>query len=129
MLVVYEIVMDAATEFHHSNIKLPFELERRLSLVIVTPRMHGIHHSIVERESNANWSVVFSCWDRLHRTLRLDVPHDAVVIGVPAYRSPGELTFGKLLALPFRRQRAWWRLPDGRYPERRLTGPPDRLAA
>jgi sterol desaturase/sphingolipid hydroxylase (fatty acid hydroxylase superfamily) len=129
VLIGYEIVMEAATEFHHSNIKLPFGLERRLNLFVVTPRMHGIHHSIVERETNANWSVVFSCWDRLHRTLRLDVPQDAIVIGVPAYRSPGELTFGKLLALPFRRQRAWWRLPDGRFPERQLTTAPDRMAA
>jgi sterol desaturase/sphingolipid hydroxylase (fatty acid hydroxylase superfamily) len=129
ILVVYEIVMDAATTFHHSNINLPLGLERGLNVVIVTPRMHGIHHSIVERETNANWSVVFSGWDRFHRTLRLDVPQDALVIGVPAYRSPGELTFGNLLVLPFRPQRAWWRFPDGQYPERHPTRTPDRFAA
>jgi sterol desaturase/sphingolipid hydroxylase (fatty acid hydroxylase superfamily) len=129
VLIIYEVVMDAATEFHHSNVRLPLGVERWLNLVIVTPRMHGIHHSIVERETNANWSVVFSWWDRLHGTLRLDVTQDALVIGVPAYRAPEELTFARLLTMPFRRQRAWWRLADGRHPEREPTGTPSRLVA
>src|SRR5947207_15556437 len=33
--------------FHHSNIELPIDTERWLSRLIVTPRLHGIHHSIV----------------------------------------------------------------------------------
>ncbi|HEY3064872.1 MAG TPA: sterol desaturase family protein [Methylomirabilota bacterium] len=128
LLLVYEIAMDAATAFHHSNLRLPVALERPLSLLVVTPRMHAIHHSIVEREATANWSVVFSWWDRLHGTLRLDVAQDALVIGVPAYRAREALTLGKLLVMPFRRHGAWWRLPDGRYPDRRPRGTPTRLA-
>ncbi len=87
--------------------------------VVVTPRMHGIHHSIVERETNSNWSTIFSWWDRLDRTVRLDIPQDAIGIGVPAYRDPHELTFFRLLAMPFVRQRTEWHLPDGTRPERR----------
>jgi len=55
--------MEAATAFHHSNWRLPRALDRALNLVLVTPRMHGIHHSVDERETNANWSVIFSWWD------------------------------------------------------------------
>src|SRR5947208_1638961 len=77
--LAYEVAMEAATEFHHSNWRLPLRLERILNLVIVTPRMHGIHHSVVERETNSNWSTVFSWWDRLHRTMRVHVPQDQVV--------------------------------------------------
>src|SRR6266542_4201820 len=95
--LAFEGAMEAATEFHHSNWRLPLRLERILNRVIVTPRMHGIHHSIVERETNSNWSTVFSWWDRLHRTMRPDVPQDAVVIGVPAYRDARELTILALL--------------------------------
>src|SRR6266705_2400182 len=83
----------------------PIKLEQILNLILVTPRMHGIHHSIVQRETNSNWGTIFCWWDKLHRTLRRDVPQDAIIIGVAAYREEHELTWGKLLALPFRGQR------------------------
>lgn len=86
--------------FHHSNSRLPLRLERRLSRLIVTPRMHGIHHSIVEDETDANWSTIFSWPDRLHGTARLNVPQDAVTIGLPVIRDPSRLTLPKLLAMP-----------------------------
>lgn len=104
--------------FHHSNVELPLWLERWLSYLIVTPRMHGIHHSIVPEEQNANWSSGLSLWDRLHRTLRLNVPHDAVTIGVPAFRDPNEVTLPRVLLLPFTEQRLSWQLPDNGVPER-----------
>ncbi|MFL6545813.1 MAG: sterol desaturase family protein, partial [Candidatus Udaeobacter sp.] len=101
MLVVFFITFEAATLFHHSNWRLPIKLERILNLILVTPRMHGIHHSIVQRETNSNWGTIFCWWDKLHRTLRRDVPQNAVIIGVAAYREEHELTLGKLFALPF----------------------------
>ncbi|PYJ36718.1 MAG: fatty acid hydroxylase [Verrucomicrobia bacterium] len=126
MLVVFFITFEACTLFHHSNWRLPIKLERILNLIIVTPRMHGIHHSIVQRETNSNWGTIFCWWDKLHRTLRRDVPQDAVIIGVAAYREEQELTLGKLFALPFRQQRAW-RLPNGEVPERQQQ-PAEKLA-
>jgi len=51
---IYEIVFQANTVFHHSNVRLPIRLERLLNKVLVTPRMHGIHHSQVEGETNSN---------------------------------------------------------------------------
>ena len=117
MLLVFFITFETATLFHHSNWRLPIQLERILNLIVVTPRMHGIHHSIVQRETNSNWGTIFCWWDKLHRTLRRDVPQDAVTIGVAAYREEDELTLGKLFALPFRAQREW-RLPNGEIPER-----------
>lgn len=116
-LLVFEIVFESATMFHHSNWRLPLGLERALNRLFVTPRMHGIHHSIVQRETNSNWGTIFSCWDKLHRTLRRDIPQEALTIGVASYRDDHELTLGRLLAMPFRRQREW-RLPDGQVPER-----------
>jgi len=119
MLVIFFITFEAATLFHHSNWRLPIRVERILNLIIVTPRMHGIHHSIVQRETNSNWGTIFCWWDKLHRTLRRDVPQDAITIGVAAYREERELTLGKLFALPFREQRPW-RLPNGGTPERKV---------
>ena len=127
MLVVFFITLEAATMFHHSNWRLPIKIERILNLVLVTPRMHGIHHSIVQRETNSNWGTIFCWWDKLHGTLRRDIPQDEITIGVPAYRDENELTVGRLWLLPFQRQRDYWRLPGGERPER-APRPADELS-
>ena len=116
--IVYEVVFQLNTFFQHSNVRLPMALERGLNLVLVTPRMHGIHHSIVQRETNSNWGTIFCWWDKLHGTLRRDILQDEITIGVPAYRDEKELTVGRLWLLPFQRQRDYWRLPGGERPER-----------
>jgi hypothetical protein len=75
--------------------------------------MHGIHHSQVREETNSNYSVVLSWWDRLHRTLRLNVPQSRIVIGVPGYSAPEDNELRKLLSMPFQKQRDYWTRPDG----------------
>ncbi|SNB46908.1 sterol desaturase family protein [Geobacter sp. DSM 9736] len=115
--------------FHHSNTRLPFDVERRLCRVIVTPRMHGIHHSIVQDETDSNWSTIFSWPDYLHRTIRLNVPQDRITIGVAAYQNPEELTTGKILKLPFVVDRPSWHMVDDGKPQREpLPGPVTSLA-
>lgn len=110
---VYELVFQANTLFQHSNVRLPLRLERLINLVLVTPRMHGIHHSQVFYEANSNYSVVFSWWDRLHRTLRLNVPQAEITVGIAGYSDPGDNTIRRVLSMPFGRQRPYWRRPDG----------------
>ena len=126
LVLFYEVIFEGAAAFHHSNLRLPYQVERRLCQVIVTPRMHGIHHSIVARETNSNFSVIFSWWDRLHQSLRLNVPQEEITIGVPAYRDPQEQTPARLFMLPFERQRPW-QLPDGSVPEREERHPRQQL--
>jgi sterol desaturase/sphingolipid hydroxylase (fatty acid hydroxylase superfamily) len=115
--------------FHHSNVELPVDLERRLSRVIVTPRMHGIHHSIVHEETDSNWATIFSWPDRLHGTQRLNVPQDGITIGVPAFQDPSDLILPGILAMPATADRPSWRFVEGGKPERHRTGPADRLMA
>jgi sterol desaturase/sphingolipid hydroxylase (fatty acid hydroxylase superfamily) len=115
---IWQIVLFASIIFHHSNIDLPVGIERWLSGVFVTPRMHGIHHSIVAQETNSNWSTTFSVWDRLHRTLQLNIPQQEITIGVPAYQDPANVTLPKVLAMPFISQRDDWKLIDGTEPTR-----------
>ncbi len=104
--------------FHHSNLRLPLALERALSWLLVTPRQHGIHHSIVLAEADSNWSSLLNVWDRLHGTLRLDVPQEAITIGIPALRAPGAVGTVEMLELPFARAFPEWRLPGGGVPAR-----------
>src|SRR5262245_32955574 len=101
-----------STMFHHANLRLPLALERRLAWLVVTPRLHGIHHSCVRDETDSNWSSGLTLWDRLHGTFRFDVPQERITIGVPAYRSPTDVELGRMLALPFGRQRPSWELFD-----------------
>lgn len=108
-LAVWQTVTLMEIMFHHSNLRLPLDLERRLCRVIVTPRMHGIHHSIVRKETDSNWSTIFSWPDYLHGTLRLNVPHQEITIGVAPYQDPAELTLGRILELPFKPERPWSR--------------------
>jgi sterol desaturase/sphingolipid hydroxylase (fatty acid hydroxylase superfamily) len=116
--LIYELSFQSATMFHHSNVRLPITVERWLNRIIVTPRMHGIHHSIVKDETNSNFSVIFRWWDLMHGTLRLNVKQSDVVIGVPAYLKPEDNRFLNLLILPFRKQREYWYLPDGKETQR-----------
>jgi sterol desaturase/sphingolipid hydroxylase (fatty acid hydroxylase superfamily) len=87
--------------FHHSNLRLPFAWERRLCRLVVTPRMHGIHHSVVRGETDSNWGTIFSWPDHLHGTVRLNVLQDSIDIGVVGYQDPAQLTLGKVLSMPF----------------------------
>jgi sterol desaturase/sphingolipid hydroxylase (fatty acid hydroxylase superfamily) len=127
----YELVFQASTLFHHGNLRLPIRFERALNRLLVTPRMHGIHHSQVRRETNSNYGVVFPWWDRLHRTLVLDVPQAEVTIGVPGYSKPEDNGLWNAVSHPFRRQRDYWHRPDGSVVERKASsrvGGPSRLA-
>ena len=107
--LIYPGVFAWATMFHHSNLRLPIRLERAVNKVLVTPRMHGVHHSAVLGETDSNYSVLLSWWDRLHRTMVLNIRQDVIDIGVPAYQSPSDNGLGSLLAMPFVRQRNYWR--------------------
>jgi sterol desaturase/sphingolipid hydroxylase (fatty acid hydroxylase superfamily) len=114
----YELVFQSETLFHHSNLRLPIRLERLLNKLLVTPRMHGIHHSQVRRETNSNYGVVFPWWDRLHRTLGLNIPQDQIEIGIAGYSSLENNGLWRALLLPFTKQRDYWRKPDGTIPQR-----------
>ena len=88
--------------FHHSNLRLPLGFERPLTRLLMTPRQHGIHHSTVPDEVDSNWSTIFSLWDQLHGTQRLDRPQPAE-LGVPDKRNPWQVSLPRVLAMPFER--------------------------
>jgi sterol desaturase/sphingolipid hydroxylase (fatty acid hydroxylase superfamily) len=119
-LAIWQRFLLLCVIFHHSNLKLPPQLESLLARFVMTPRLHTIHHSTVEGETNSNWSSGLTLWDRLHGTFRLDVPVEDVTIGVPAFQDPKELTLIGLLKMPFGRQRPSWQFPPGTAPSRQI---------
>jgi sterol desaturase/sphingolipid hydroxylase (fatty acid hydroxylase superfamily) len=128
-LVAWQTLTLACILFHHSNAALPISLERWLARVLVTPRMHGIHHSVVRSETDSNYSSGLSIWDRLHGTLRLNIPQDCIEIGVPAYRDPCEVGLATVLALPVTHDRDAWTRADGTAPSRRPAPVPSAVLA
>ncbi len=118
--LIYEVCFNANTIFQHSNIKLPIKFERILNRLIVTPRMHSIHHSQVEDETNSNYSTVVPWWDWLHNTIRLNIPQNDLVIGVPAYSKEDDNNFLQVFILPFKKQRDYWMSINGKAPDRKI---------
>src|SRR3954453_2162177 len=73
-MAVWQLFLFVCILFHHSNVRLSLVAERILARLVVTPRLHGIHHSIVPEEVNSNWSSGLTAWDWLHSTLRTEAP-------------------------------------------------------
>ena len=91
----------ASILFHHSDVRLPLRFEALLAALVVTPRLHGIHHSKRGDEMASNWSSGLTIWDRLHRTFRDDVPQAAMTIGVEGFDEPSQVALPRLLIMPF----------------------------
>lgn len=118
---IWQVWFALCVMFHHSNLRIPIQWERRIHRVLVTPRMHGVHHSNHPEETNSNWSSGLTIWDWLHGTLRLGVPQQDIEIGVAAFQDASSVVLPRLLLMPFADQPDYWRLPDGREPESRPT--------
>lgn len=99
-LTIAEVVL------HHSNVRLPLALERAVGRFVVTPRLHGIHHANDADIAASNYSSGLTVWDRLHGTLRDDVPQSSITIGVEGYGDAAALRVPELIALPLERLRA-----------------------
>ncbi len=104
-VLAFEIVLNGAAMFNHSNVKLPLKADRALRWLIVTPDMHRIHHSIRYHEMDTNYGFNFAFWDRLFGTYTLDPQdgHTAMTIGLPDYQDTAPTGLIWSLVLPFRR--------------------------
>jgi len=100
-LKTWQTLLFLSILFHHSNVRLPQEVENKLQKIIITPRLHGIHHSIVKDEMDSNWSSGLSLWDFLHGTFRNDVPQDKIIIGIAEFDKEDTVTLSKMLIEPF----------------------------
>ena len=100
-LQIWQILLILSIFFHHSNVRLPKKLEEKLEKFIVTPRLHGIHHSVEEEEMNSNWSSGLTIWVYLHDTFRNDIPQNEIKIGVKDFTDEKDVTFSRMLLEPF----------------------------
>jgi sterol desaturase/sphingolipid hydroxylase (fatty acid hydroxylase superfamily) len=102
-VLLFEVLLNATAMFNHANASLPGWAERWARCVVVTPDMHRVHHSVFYDESSSNFGFNLPWWDRLFGTYRPQprLGHDAMTIGVDAFRSPEDLRLDHLLVQPF----------------------------
>jgi sterol desaturase/sphingolipid hydroxylase (fatty acid hydroxylase superfamily) len=103
-VLVFEVLLNATSMFNHGNVRIPVPLDRMLRLLVVTPDMHRVHHSIVVEETNSNFGFNLPWWDRLLGTYRAQpaAGHDRMTIGIAQFRAARELWLDRMLLQPFR---------------------------
>jgi sterol desaturase/sphingolipid hydroxylase (fatty acid hydroxylase superfamily) len=103
-VIAFEVLLNATSMFNHANLKLPAALDRVLRLIVVTPDMHRVHHSIIPHETNSNFGFNGPWWDRLCGTYRAQPAggHEAMTIGLRNFRDPAELRLDRLLVQPLK---------------------------
>lgn len=103
-VVIFEVVLNATAMFNHSNVRLPTSLDRYLRLLVVTPDMHRVHHSVEDDETNSNFGFNLPWWDRLFGTYRAQprAGHEAMTIGIHTFRDDKLCSWlPGMLAIPF----------------------------
>lgn len=106
-VLIFEVVLNAASLFNHANIRLPAPVERLTRLILVTPDLHRIHHSEIRVETDSNYGFSVPWWDRLFGTFRptsIKGP-DELTVGIGAFRAQREAWLDRLLIQPFRTPR------------------------
>jgi len=102
-VIIFEVVLNAATMFNHGNVRLPLKLDRVLRWFLVTPDMHRVHHSVDKRESNSNFGFILPWWDRILGTYCAQpaAGHDGMTIGLEQYQGQPPHSLWRLLLVPF----------------------------
>ena len=102
MLLVYVTISTIHAQLEHANISLPTKLDKILQTVFVTPNMHKVHHSLDKRESNSNYSNIFSIWDRIFRTYRKKDSYADIAYGLDYVPEKSSKSFWRLMAWPIK---------------------------
>ena len=103
-VIIFEIVLNATAMFNHGNISLPKSFDKYLRLLLVTPDMHRVHHSVEDDEANSNFGFSLPWWDRIFGTYRAQprAGHKDMTIGINKFRDPKQVSWlPGMLMLPF----------------------------
>lgn len=103
-VATFEILLTVTSMFSHANLSLPAGLDRFTRLLLVTPDMHRVHHSVVPAEFNRNFGFALPWWDWLCGTYRAqpEAGHEAMTIGLDAIPASRAQRFSAMLIEPFR---------------------------
>lgn len=101
VVIVYLILSGLNAQMEHANIQINHQHDRLLRLVIVTPHMHKVHHSQDQKETDSNYSNIFSYWDRIFRTYVAEIDFRKLRYGLVGFNVNERQTLAGLLKMPF----------------------------
>ncbi len=104
-VILFEIILNGTAMFNHANMRLPLWLDGFVRLILVTPDMHRVHHSVYRDEHDSNYGFSLSIWDRIFRTYVAQPKdgHDKMTIGLE-WQDERPRQIAWVLALPFFRR-------------------------
>lgn len=123
-VLLFEVLLNATAMFNHSNVRMPPGLDRLLRMLLVTPDMHRVHHSIEVVETNSNFGFNLPWWDYIFRTYRAQprLGHTNMVLGIEQFREPANQRLDRMWLIPFRGR-------TGPYPVSGADRPPEQQPA
>ena len=125
-VILFEILLNATAMFNHGNISIPISIDKYLRLIVVTPDMHRVHHSVDIAETNSNFGFNLPWWDRLFGTYKAQpqAGHDSMTIGLATFTEKKQITkLPGMLLIPFNKEEHIYPLNRGsRQPGKHSAG-------
>lgn len=103
VVAVYLTLSGLNAQLEHANIKLSDGVDGLLRLFVVTPNMHKAHHSRRQKETDTNYSNIFSFWDRACGTYTPRVNFGELRYGLDGFDDTNKQSLRGLLKMPFMR--------------------------
>lgn len=102
-VLIFEVILNATAMFNHGNVRIPKGVDRILRILLVTPDMHRVHHSVIPEETNSNFGFSLPWWDRLFGTYTAQPQdgHESMTIGIEQFREGRALRLDRMLVQPF----------------------------
>jgi sterol desaturase/sphingolipid hydroxylase (fatty acid hydroxylase superfamily) len=102
-ILIFEIILNGLAMFNHSNIQMPKSIDKVLRILVVTPDMHRVHHSVISEELNTNYGFNLSVWDRIFGTYLAQPSqgHQNMTIGLRKFQNSQNTDLSTLLIIPF----------------------------
>lgn len=105
LIMLYQTLSALLSQFNHANFNTVPWLDKLISWVVVTPRMHRVHHHYVLPFTDSNYGNIFSIWDRLFGTFS-SMDNDKIVFGIDTHQEiPEQSDIGTMLKIPFQAYR------------------------
>jgi sterol desaturase/sphingolipid hydroxylase (fatty acid hydroxylase superfamily) len=103
-VILFEVLLNITAMFNHGNVRIPLSIDRWLRLIVVTPDMHRVHHSVDHTETDSNFGFNLPWWDRLFSTYTAQpkLGHVGMKIGILQFQLPRENILPRMLTQPFR---------------------------
>tara|TARA_B100000941_G_scaffold159502_1_gene113411 strand:- start:2856 stop:3701 length:846 start_codon:yes stop_codon:yes gene_type:complete len=106
LVMMYQSISVFFAHLTHANIKVPANLDRILSYIIVTPNFHKIHHHYMQPHTDSNYGNIFSIWDYVFGTVKKMTRIDDLIYGIDTHMKSNEhSSLRNLLLIPFQPHR------------------------